>query len=443
MPKKAEMPGKMMLRGERTTHPGAQWFPEAGLGLFMHWGIVSAHPETGEAWDMRVYRDHVPYDGSGTMHPPAEFFELARTWNPERYDPDKWMKAAKLGGFNYAVLTTRHHDAYALWPSKFGDWHTGTYMEGRDLVKPYVEACHKNDMKAGFYFSGPSWYHGHEFQNYMFPDEDKPPFVNWRHEEVDELPPWPESLRGASRAIARGQALELLTDYGEIDLWWPDGDFPLTVVEVRELQPQIVTNNRQDNRRGDFVTPEGSEMMAMEWLEEVNRHGWWWEYCTIGHGNSWHWSPVTDTTGWGAAAYLWSLSEIRARGGNLLLNIAPRPDGEMPPWFYPTCEEMGAWLAHSREAIYEIDVNGPFPYPDQCRWPVTVKDNTWYAFAHYAKEERQKPIEISDVDRPASVIELRTGAPLSYDYAGRKLTVRIPNEMRADMPEVVKLTFTQ
>ena len=132
--------------------PGAQWFPDASLGLFMHWGIhsvVGAQP----SWDMISY-----YKYGGKVAPPDKYYALAERFDPQEYDPDQWLKAAKEAGFTYAVLTTKHHDGYALWPSKYGIG-TKQYMGGRDLLKTYVEACRANGLKVGFYFSPRDWHY--------------------------------------------------------------------------------------------------------------------------------------------------------------------------------------------------------------------------------------------------------------------------------------------
>ena len=132
--------------------PGAQWFPEASLGLFMHWGIhsvVGAQP----SWDMIT-----GYRYGGRVAPPERYYALAERFNPQQYDPNKFLKAAKEAGFTYAVLTTRHHDGYALWPSKYGIG-TKQYMNGRDLLKDYVEACRANGLKVGFYYSPRDWHY--------------------------------------------------------------------------------------------------------------------------------------------------------------------------------------------------------------------------------------------------------------------------------------------
>jgi alpha-L-fucosidase len=147
--------GKLQLMGGRTEHPDAQWFPDAGLGLFMHWGIVSSFEPSGEAWSGRW---NTSREKRGVFYPQTEIWAAAESFNPENYHPDKWMAAAKAAGFNYAVLTTKHHDGYALWDSDVALIGVRQFLDGRDLVKPYVEACRKNGIKVGFYYSGMDWY---------------------------------------------------------------------------------------------------------------------------------------------------------------------------------------------------------------------------------------------------------------------------------------------
>ena len=139
-----------------STHPDAQWFPKAGFGLFMHWGIHSVDgidPSWALIKDCPWHKPNFPYKAYAEDR--SKYYNLATKFNPGQYDPEPWMKAAKDAGFQYAVLTTKHHDGYALWPSKYGDLNTGRYMNGQDLLKPYVEACRKYGLKAGFLFFTP------------------------------------------------------------------------------------------------------------------------------------------------------------------------------------------------------------------------------------------------------------------------------------------------
>ena len=135
----------------KVARPNTHWFPQAGLGMFIHWGLASVAGNLDLSWSMMK---NTPWDAAQHNQnklAPAAYFALAQQFNPTNYHPDRWLKAAREAGFGYAVLTTRHHEGFALWPSKFGDFNTGKYLGGRDLVREYVEACRKNGLKVGFY----------------------------------------------------------------------------------------------------------------------------------------------------------------------------------------------------------------------------------------------------------------------------------------------------
>ena len=136
-----------------TTHPGAQWFPEAGFGLFIHWGIHSCR-ELNPSWCMLDNRFAAKYPRNIEVD---DYYALAKEFNPKNYNPDEWMKMAKSIGMTYAVITTKHHDGYCIWPSEYGDYNTKSGANGRDLIKEYVEAARKHGLKVGFYFSPRDW----------------------------------------------------------------------------------------------------------------------------------------------------------------------------------------------------------------------------------------------------------------------------------------------
>ena len=144
------------------------WFPQAGLGLFVHWGLASIPGNLDLSWGMMK---NTPWDASVQNRnklTPAAYFALAKQFNPTNYHPDRWLKAAKDAGFGYAVLTTRHHDGFALWPSKHGDFNTRTYLGGRDLVREYVDACRRQGLKVGFYYSPPDWYFDRQYRSFGY-----------------------------------------------------------------------------------------------------------------------------------------------------------------------------------------------------------------------------------------------------------------------------------
>ena len=109
----------MQLLNGHTTHPDAQWYPEAKLGVFVHWGISSVHGNIDISWAMMKDFKWTPENVT-----PDEYFALAKKFNPDKYDPEKWAKAVADAGFKYMVLTTRHHDGFAMWPSDCGNFNT-------------------------------------------------------------------------------------------------------------------------------------------------------------------------------------------------------------------------------------------------------------------------------------------------------------------------------
>ncbi|HXU81926.1 MAG TPA: alpha-L-fucosidase, partial [Polyangia bacterium] len=266
---------------EHTKDPGAQWFPEAGLGLFIHWGLSSVKA-INISWPMM--------EGRGDITP-NEYWKQVESFDPKKYDPNKWLKAAKAAGFTYAVLTTRHHEGFAMWPTAYGDFDTRKHMGGRDLVKPYVEACRKNGLKVGFYYSPPNWYFDRDYLDFSRKPGHKVP-LDADHKPRTGTKSAEELAKHKAEYIAlvRGQIEELLTRYGKIDLLWFDGKVPnasgdevITQERIRELQPGIVINPRLHGH-GDFKTYERQ-------LKTTEVAKGWAEYC-----NTWtnYWPHVND-----------------------------------------------------------------------------------------------------------------------------------------------------
>lgn len=313
---------------ERTTHPGAQWFPEARFGLFMHWGI---HSVAGIQPSWAMIKDY-PHAGT-SEYPPEKYFALAEQFNPQRYDPERWLHAACKAGFTYAVLTTKHHDGYTLWPSQYGNFGTHRYLHSRDLLQPYVDACRRNGLKMGFYFSFADWhYPGFPVGDVDFDYNKRGQYSSISLEEDEEL--FEEFFR-----FTKGQLEELLTRYGKVDLLWFDGvgwrdreakelRARETIQWIRTLQPSIVINNRW-GRIGDYVTPE------CHFPEE--RPEAWWEacYCTNGHWGYNAGKPLPDLS-W----FITGRNKCNNWGGNFLPNIGPAPDGTMPEDYYSLCYDL-------------------------------------------------------------------------------------------------------
>lgn len=365
---------------KHTQHPDAQWFPDAGLGLFLHWDQASVRcletswpmiAGTGLSWarPRRIIKDdpaefarvvrEKDYDlmGRKPTITPNEYWALAAEFNPTDYRPEVWLKKAKAAGFRYAVLTTKHHNGFALWPSAYGGFNTqNTPMKGRDLVREFVDGCRAAGLKVGFYFSGPDWHFDRDFMNFLYPTSaatyrGKLPELGPDH-EPRVLRHTPEEIAAHREAVARmvrGQIEELLTRYGKIDVMWFDGgpSHPLggqlfPAKRIRELQPGIVINPRFHGR-GDFVTPEGSlpddlRLKSDEWGELCSRWAGSWSYT----GRSFR--PFNDVVG--------ELVRCRAAGVNNLLDLGPMASGNLEPKAYENLDKLAAWMNVNGEAIY-------------------------------------------------------------------------------------------
>jgi alpha-L-fucosidase len=321
-----------------------EWFRDAKFGMFIHWGPVSL---TGReiGWSRGGERKGRP----GTGETPVEIYDnLYKHWNPSLYNAEEWVQIAKAAGMKYMVFTTKHHDGFCNWDSKYTDYKsTGRdALFGRDIVKELADACHKLNMPLGFYFSLPDWH-----------DQN---FLTERHDQFLET--------------MHGQVRELLTHYGTIDIMWfdlggmvdEDGtrscdpavwDAENLINMVHELQPGAVVNNRTC-LAADFGTPE--QRIGTFQSDPA------WETCmTI--GRQWAWKPNDDIKS--STQCIHTLIRTAGGDGNLLFNVGPMPDGRIEPSQADRIKEMGAWLDKYGVAIYGTR-GGPYKPTD---WGVSTR----------------------------------------------------------------------
>jgi alpha-L-fucosidase len=452
-----------------TTHPDAQWYPDASLGLFIHWGIASVRA-MNISWPMipgrplankhitdpaereRIIREgDFNLNGKPNAITPNEYFEQAKSFNPQKYDPDKWMKAAKEAGFAYVVLTTRHHEGFALWPSAYGDFDTKNYMGGRDLLKPYVDACRKYGLKVGFYYSPPDWYFDRDYMTFLYGRGAK------NNPEIPSIGPdlkprttthTPEEIakhQEEFRALVKGQVEELLTRYGKIDLLWfdgkpniPHGEDSISLERIRELQPGIVVNPRLHGH-GDFVTYERQLPRERPPLA-------WAEFCNTWTG-AW---PHVEGARFRATGYvLGQLAQSRAWGINYLLGVGPTKDGEFVSGIYHGMSEVAGWMKQNGRSVLGAK---PLPDGEKASVPATARESSRFLFA-IPKFEGNDPmpenleppkdtvLTLSGVAKPPAVTLLSTGKPLEYTYADGKVTVQLPAILRTSLVDVVEVAL--
>lgn len=324
----------------RTTHPDAQWFGSAGLGLFAHWGIASVFGNTDLSWGMMAdWVWDAPLPGYPKVTPRQYYEEGIARFHPDKYDPRRWLEAAAKAGVRYAVLTTKHHDGYTLFPSEFGEIGV-RQCGGTDLVGPFAEACRECGLKVGLYYSPPDWYFNRKYMKFNAgsPKDNKPP-LDFDLNPMKEIPAMPPEHMAKYRELIYGQTKELLTNYGKVDIIWFDGrgvpenaPDPVSVEQIRAWQPGIVINPRMHGK-GDFSTPECSvpEKAPEGWWEVchlINDHGWGY---TVHPYKSFEWIMQT-------------MLQIRSMGGNFLMNAGPMPSGDMPREFYERMSQIAEWM---------------------------------------------------------------------------------------------------
>lgn len=404
----------------RNPHPDAQWFPKAGLGLFIHLGIAAVHGGADLSWCMYANKPWVDAEIA-----PCEYWKYADVWNPVKFNPGKFVKQAKEAGFKYIVLTTKHHDGYTMWPSKYGDLGVRQKLDGRDIVKEFVEACHENNIKVGLYFSPPDWYFDRDYKNW---DRSKKQFMDVRHRVLAQAPEKPADHDQKRKEMVANQVRELLTNYGRIDMMWFDaGQGEIRNAEVRRLQPGIVIN-RRNGEKGDYGDSEGR-------LPQKRFYGWFETCETCWPSNNWSFSTSDrmDT----AADVIEKLVRLRAWGGNLLANVGPHADGSMPEEALKAWKEMGEWMKHSGESVY--DVQGG-PYPEKANQPVTLKGNrTMYV---HLLPGFQADATVEDVkSKPVKAILLRTGKEVDFSYENHVLKIFVNPYDRTRNVDTVKLIW--
>ena len=330
-----------------------KWFREARFGMFIHWGLYSqaagefqgkADGGAGE-WIMNDLRI-----------PDSQYAKLVPQFNPVKFDAHEWVRIAKNAGMKYIVITTKHHDGFAMYPSALTDWCIKSTPFQRDPLKELAAACKEEGITLCFYHSIMDWHH-----------PDYLPRKPWN----DLASPNPDFENYV--AFLKGELKELLTNYGPIGLLWFDGNWEDTwnydrgadlYQYIRGIQPNLIANNRVgQDRKGVAGTMSGQERIGDYGTPEqtIPANGFGpgvdWETCMT----------MNDTWGYKKADHDWkstetlihNLVDIASKGGNYLLNVGPTGEGLIPDASVERLREIGDWMHVNGEAIYDTSA-GPF-----------------------------------------------------------------------------------
>jgi alpha-L-fucosidase len=420
---------------ERAVMDRTEWYREAKFGMFIHWGpysLASVEP----SWPiMRPVEGDYWFSAAKYYHPISEtdYVALPKEFNPVRFNPEAWVKLAKSAGQRYMVFTTKHHDGFCMFDSSHTDYKITNTPYGKDIVAELAAACRKERMPLGFYYSPPDMNHP------GFRDTSKLAKENWEGEP--ERPEWSEYLD-----YMEAQLTELLTRYGEVAIVWFDGlrnqekyDGERFHKLIHDLQPATLINDRI-GLPGDYGTPEqfipdqiptkgrdwkkmretsrgkGSEApVTVPPTEEFRL----WETCTpIGH--TWSYNEA-DTDYKSAPDLIRALVEVASKGGNLLLNVGPTPEGTIQPEFEERLLAIGEWLDVNGESIYGTNYG---PLQNLAFGKTTAKGNKIYV---HVFDWPDNALEFDGLtDEVSKVTLLSKNQPLPFKQDGGRIIIDVP-----------------
>jgi alpha-L-fucosidase len=341
-----------------------QWFTDARFGMFIHWGLY-AMPARHEWIRNRERISKEDYQ---------IYFDL---FDPDLFNPKEWAAAAKAAGMKYVVVTSKHHEGFCLWDSRYTDYKATNTPAKRDLLREIVDAFRAEGLKIGFYYSLLDWHHPDFTVDRYSPERDAP-----NKAELNEG----RDMRRYAQYM-RDQVTELLTEYGTIDIMWFDFSYPgedgkghedweseKLIELVRKLQPEIIVNNRLDlPYEPDVTTPE--QFTPSEPIKDSDGNVAVWEGCQTFSGS---WGYHRDESTWKAPRVcVEMLINHVSRGGNLLMNVGPTGRGFLDARALQCLDGYAQWMKYCDRSIYGCGV-APFEEAKNCRYTYNPETNRLY-----------------------------------------------------------------
>lgn len=410
------------------------------FGLFMHWGTYSQWgvveswsicPED-EGWTQRRGPYGATYNGYKTAYE-----NLQTTFNPVKFNPEKWVQAAKDAGMKYVIFTTKHHDGFCMFDTKETDYKITSLKTPfsanprSNVTKEVFNAFRKENFMIGAYFSKPDWHTENYWWPY-FPPKDRN--VNYDPKKYPER--WQKF-----KDFTYNQISELMTGYGKVDILWLDGgwvrpkksidttvewqrgiqydqdiDMPKIAAMGRQKQPGLIVVDRTvSGQYENYTTPE------QEVPEVPLDHPW--ESC-ITMGNSWSYVPGDHYKSVQQIVQL--LVKIVSRGGNLLMNIGPGPDGDWDPEAYERLKGISTWMKINGEGIYNSKSVAPYS-TGNIFYTKAKNDKAIYAFMLSDQEKVTLPATVSiKAGKPRKIILLGSRQNLKWKQQNDEVIISIP-----------------
>jgi len=311
-----------------------EWFEDAKLGIFIHWGIYAVNG-ISESWSF--FNNYINHDN---------YMNQLNGFHASHYKPDQWVELIKKSGAKYAVITTKHHDGVSLWNTQAENAISipKNAAARKDVLTPFISELKKSDLKTGLYFSLPDWSH---------PYYDNNTRTKKRYEIKNDAGRWHQFVK-----YYQAQLNELSSQYNP-DLLWFDGDWehsseewqaPETLENLRKFNPDIIINSRL-NTHGDYETPE-------QGIPVVSPQSKYWELCYT-MNDAWGYQPF-DHHYKTPNMIVRTLTDVISMGGNLLLDIGPKSDGSIPDEQIEILDHLAGWTSKNKEAIYGTRRGIPF-----------------------------------------------------------------------------------
>lgn len=397
-----------------------QWFQDAKFGVFIHWGAYSVIGK--HEWARQRFQI-----------PQADYDVYAKQFNPVNFNADRWMGLIESAGAKYVVITSKHHDGFGIWRSKVSNYDIEITPYKGDPLKDLAKAAPKHGLRLGFYHSIMDW--------------NQPSYRPRRDWEFKN----PNAGGDNNRYIdyMKEQLRELLTGYGDVAVIWFDGEWEHTLAQtkrddevfdyIRMLQPNTLINDRIYERkagtRADFGTPE--QFVPATGVKGPDGKDALWESCVTINTDSWGYNKY-ETNFKTERDLIRMLVEVVSKGGNLLLNIGPKPDGTIQQEFVTRLEAIGQWLKVNGEAIYGTKAS-PF-----ARMPffgrATQKDSNLYLHVFAWPTDGQLRVPgLKNLVHSAYLLADPKKTPLNWRRDGADVIVTVPRLAPDERASVVAL----
>lgn len=391
------------------------------FGVLMHWGLYSV-PGIVESWSI-CSEDWIVRERKPTYEEDkAWYWSQKDSLNPVNFDPSKWADVMKKAGMKYMIFTTKHHDGFCMFDTKYTDFSIAHGPFGKDsrhnIAKEVFNAYRNKGFMIGCYFSKPDW-HSKWFWNPYYATPNRR--INYKKQQH---PDWWQNYR----KFTQNQLNELTTDYGNIDILWLDGGWitgeeiglDTILVDARKRNPGMISVDRTIRGKNEnYQTPE--QGIPAKQLDIP------WESCiTLSH--AWGWTPNAKFKS--PNKVIGILSEIVAKGGCLALGVGPKADGTLQPEVVKNLLQIGNWLNKNGQAIYST-VNAAH-YNDGKVW-FTADKNGKTLYAIYALEDGEKApktITWTENKPKGKLILLQNGKSVKYTVKGNQVTVTLPSGLK-------------